>query len=225
MFKYFLKLIFPDNCINCRELTDKNFCDKCLLKLKQHTEATGNKHTLCEPKGYNLQIANSAKYEHYGLLSKAIKQYKYHGRKNLVIELTDLLYQALYNQFPWLFWEVKNMLICPIPSSWLRKNKHGFDHTGLLARSLAERIGSNVWDGLKVKNLLSSKSQVGSDGIARRTRKITFLLSKKPPSGCKIILIDDVVTTGSTFKAAARCLHEYDQTLTIYALAIASRLR
>lgn len=88
--------------------------------------------------------------------------------------------------------------LVPIPRSTLRRLRYGVDAAGTLAAALGDLIGSPVVAALDAP--LASPSHTGR-AAARRPHP-GFRLVRPVPEGS--LLIDDVITTGSTLLAAAR---------------------
>ncbi len=105
-------------------------------------------------------------------------------------------------------------IFIPIPSSTGRK------HSELLAKALSEWTGLEMLNGLDISG---KERQPGKSKQDRKARKIEFkseeikkfLLSYKT-----VILVDDVVTTGSTMEAASRTLNRSQR---VYGLTLFRR--
>jgi len=119
------------------------------------------------------------------------------------------LYQWLISQLPGL---PEGSALVPIPSHWRRRIERGGCHTTALAQALAFRLDIPVIHGLERIQLGPKQSQLDSARRREirsdhfRTRNVEF-----PPG--RILLIDDVMTTGSTLRSAAQAFlrtHEVD---------------
>ena len=94
------------------------------------------------------------------------------------------------------------------PLSRRRKRKRGFDQAELLARTAAGEMG------LPVRKLLEKRTDNGpqshlEDEAARRANvQGAYRLTGEDLSGLRVLLVDDVVTTGSTMGECARLLLE-----------------
>ena len=99
-------------------------------------------------------------------------------------------------------------LIVPVPLAPLRRLGRGFNQAERIARRLGLRLGLPVDDTLRRTDLLpSSQSRLGR--AARRTTGTTRyrVRDRCELSGRRILLVDDVVTTGSTLRSCAAALN------------------
>ncbi|MEE4250539.1 MAG: ComF family protein [Alcanivoracaceae bacterium] len=130
-------------------------------------------------------------------VSRLVNGWKHHGRLHLQRPLQHLLLSQLAT-LP----EVD--LVVPVPLYWRRQWRRGFNQTALLARALADQ------QGLPFANILRRPSahrhQQGSNASQRRAAMPGSFVSKTPLDGQRILLVDDVVTTGSTVHAASHAL-------------------
>ena len=98
----------------------------------------------------------------------------------------------------------------PIPSSRANAKKRGFSHTALLARELSKRVPASRARGL----LRSTGSRADQVGLAplERARNVEGAFKAELRGGRilgnPIVLVDDVITSGSTLKSAIGTLVE-----------------
>ena len=91
----------------------------------------------------------------------------------------------------------------PVPLHRSRLRKRGFNQAGLLAQSVAQRINATVSDTLKV--VRSTRDQVELSAAQRRANVAGAYRASGPLRG-RVLLIDDVFTTGATMSACASTL-------------------
>ncbi len=97
--------------------------------------------------------------------------------------------------------------IVPVPTATRRVRERGFDHSRLLAKEVAQRMGVPCAD---VLGRVGQKTQVGAsrqDRIAQSLNEY-YLRDKRAIVGSKILLVDDVMTTGATLAACASILRK-----------------
>jgi ComF family protein len=135
-----------------------------------------------------------AAYE--GVPRKLIHLYKYGRIRTLARPLADLLVRAmpLDERFD---------CLVPVPLHWLRQWKRGFNQSDLLAREFGRRSGIPTMKALKRSR--STKAQAGLSNHARR-QNVMKAFRARPVGGKRVLLIDDVMTTGATATACAQAL-------------------
>lgn len=138
-----------------------------------------------------------------GVIREAIHRFKYSGEFARARSLADLMFGALFRPE---FAEISSWdLIAYVPLHRRRKRQRGFDQAERLSRNVAANFGLPVVTGLV--RTVDTQSQVGLGEDARRSNvKDAFGWTDEPLSGERILLIDDVVTTGATIIAAAGAL-------------------
>lgn len=103
------------------------------------------------------------------------------------------------------------------PTTPDRRRLRGFDQSELIARVVAGRLGRPTRRLLRRAN---GPAQTGRSAAERWTGPC-FSLRARLPAGTRVLVVDDVVTTGATMTAAARCLRSGADGLAIVVLALA----
>ncbi|HUB83519.1 MAG TPA: ComF family protein [Bryobacteraceae bacterium] len=133
-----------------------------------------------------------------GVLRELIHLYKYNQIQTLRNPLGDLMVRALPLE------EVFDA-VTPVPLHWRKQWQRGFNQSELLAREIARRREIPVVRALA--RVRFTKTQAGLSNSQRRKNVAAAFRcrrSAKTLAGKRVLLIDDVMTTGSTAAACAR---------------------
>ncbi len=135
-----------------------------------------------------------------GVLRELIHLFKYGKVATLARPLSEFLATALPR-------DERVDAIVPVPLHWWREWRRGFNQANLLAKALSRRTGLPVMAALRRGR--STTAQAGLSNSARR-RNVSGAFRGRGASGTlegkHILLIDDVMTTGSTAAACALAL-------------------
>jgi ComF family protein len=154
-------------------------------------------------------------------LSAIIQGMKFRGRRNLAGLLAPLLADAFYES-----WGREEFdFVAPVPLHTKRKRERGYNQSELLARCLARQIAVPFKHNMLVR-VRSTLPQVGlSDSQRQANVKGAFRCADPSHiSKRRVLLIDDVMTTGATAASAARTLLE-GGALRISVLTVARTVR
>lgn len=133
-----------------------------------------------------------------GGLRKLIHLFKYSGMRPLGQPLGALLAKALPR-------DERIDAIVPMPLHWRKQWSRGFNQAEVLAGVIARRTGLPVVKG--VRRRIATRVQAGLTNAQRRANVAgAFAAHRRRVAGKRILLIDDVMTTGATAAACARAL-------------------
>jgi predicted amidophosphoribosyltransferase len=96
--------------------------------------------------------------------------------------------------------------IVPVPMTRLREHRRGYNQAELLARALARRVGIRCELLLTTRGTRRTQSRL--DAAARAANVRHAFTASRHAGGKRILLVDDVCTTGETLRASARALGE-----------------
>lgn len=133
-----------------------------------------------------------------GALEEAIRLLKYHGVRRLSIPLSELLLEL---QMP----EID--VVIPVPLYKKRLKERGFNQSALIARNISKRINKPLLINSLIK-IRDTLPQVGLN-VNERRRNVKGAFSVRDARGIykkNILLIDDVLTTGSTVRECSKVL-------------------
>jgi ComF family protein len=214
-----LNLVFPDDCRLCEKpLTNFSripVCPACLA-LPEPLEAeffcracrapfvdaySLDEHdlcTVCRESLANFDAAYSfGSYE--GPLRKLIHIFKYGKVESLAGPLSRFLLRSLPI-------DQRFDLVVAMPMHWRKRWERGFNQAELLAEPVAERYGLKVAANLRRRRY--TKPQAGLSETQRRENLRNSFEVTRPEqvAGKRVLLVDDVFTTGATLRAAAAAL-------------------
>jgi len=132
------------------------------------------------------------------VLRDLIHLFKYGKVKTLARPLSGLLAQALPRD------EIFDGTV-PVPLYWVRRIKRGFNQSELLARGLALRTGIPLLKPLR--RIRPTPNQAGLSNSARRLN-VAKAFRCRDVQGKRLLLIDDVMTTGATAAVCAMALKQ-----------------
>lgn len=223
---FVLDLLFPIECLNCRSEGDY-LCEQCFQQLRFNNEK------YLKQARANLKISHLKKIYIAGdyessILHNLIIKYKY----NFLSALGKTLARFLIN-----FWQERVLqeeawqeqvlndpktsppLIIPIPLAKTRERWRGFNQAEIIAREFCFYFNYEL--NLDLKRPRQQKPQATLNEVKRLENiKSAFVWRGKNLTGQKIILLDDVITTGATLNEAARIL-KIAGAKEIYALVLA----
>jgi ComF family protein len=179
-------------------LSAEFFCTSCRTPFQNSfpLDAAG-RCALCRSglRGFDAAYSFGA---YQGVLRDLIHLYKYGKVRTLARPLSGLLAQALPRD------ESFDATV-PVPLYWRRRLQRGFNQAELLARGLSRRTGIPVVRALG--RVRPTPTQAGLSNSARR-QNVTRAFRSRSVQGKRILLIDDVMTTGATATACALALKQ-----------------
>jgi ComF family protein len=134
-----------------------------------------------------------------GALRSLIHLFKYSGMKPLALPLAQYLEKAISID------EAFDAVVA-VPLYWRKKWDRGFNQAELLARHVAKRRGIPLLNPLRRKRATNTQAGLASAGRRRNVAGAFVLRANQDLAGKKILLIDDVMTTGATAGACAAVL-------------------
>jgi len=136
-----------------------------------------------------------------------------YGKNSYQIRIMDLFKSQIVEAIS----QFKPDILVPIPLTIEHSYLRGFNQSLLIAKKIANWINLPVATALKKTKFTESQTTVGADKRKRNVRN-SFTASKKVKDR-RVMLVDDVFTTGSTINEAAKTLKKYTDTVYFFAIA------
>lgn len=194
-----LDLLFPPKCVFCKKLLRKGedgICARCQEHLPRcvgpEAEQTLEFISLCaSPLWYQDQVRES------------FHRYKFKGSRGYAKVYGRLMAQCVRDHLAGRY-----DLITWVPLSEQRRKARGYDQAMLLAEAAALELEDVAAETLVKVRDTGAQSGLGRDDSARRANVLGAYRPTDPEliAGQRVLLMDDVVTTGSTLSECARTL-------------------
>ncbi len=225
------KLLFPPRCPGCDEILYEKerfgcFCGTCQKKIKpvegticlkcgKPIENEAEEYCYDCAKKPHLYMQNRSLYLYETPLRESMYRLKYSNRRCYGViygKEAARIYGAWIKSC-----EVE--AIVPVPMHWFKERKRGYNQAHVIAESLGHELDIPVYPKLvkRVKN--SAPQKLLNDKERKNNLKNAFKTGKFDVKLRKILIIDDIYTTGSTMDEMSRALRScgVDQ---IYCLSI-----
>jgi len=205
----FLMLFFPSNClVCCKRLHSPGdvLCFACEINMPKTGYGDRQNNPVSEIFWGRVPVrAGTAlfRFEKGSAYQVLLHDLKYRGNRKAGLYLGRLLGLELKQSF---FSECD--LILPVPLHRLKKKRRGYNQSEIIARGASDITGIPVISHL-LERKKTSRSQTEMSRQERFENMATaFTLSNKTPDlhSKKILIIDDVVTTGATLEACSEVL-------------------
>ena len=198
----FLNLLYPNVCCLCDKICDDYICPKCKIKLNKIAKFKTNKYN----NKYFRKHIYLFKYD--GIIKDTLikykfreKNYKYKGFVNFLLKNKKIC--EILKSYD---------IIIPVPIHRIRKLERGYNQSELLATEIAKSI-----DGLKCETKIlikkiNNKPQ-STNGKSERKQNVIgayYLKNEYKLKNKKVILLDDIFTTGNTVNECCKILRKAD---------------
>lgn len=212
----FLQLVYPPLCLHCEEwISGKRFllCPICreLLSLLDADKRCLHCFS-CLEQGYFCQKCRekaspltrvAAAFDYQGPAATLIHHLKFANAPYLAKEIAAFMMV----QFSRLDWPLPDYII-PVPLSFTHFLKRGYNQSQLIAQEIGHLLDRPIVNCLKKSSEFFS--QMGQDRLQREKLPEACISWKKPQlmADKTLLLIDDVMTTGTTLRHSAQQLQE-----------------
>jgi len=209
LFSNLASLIYPELCVICREPlieNEKYFCFSCFLKLPKTNYHFISDNQAIDRFAGKVSLEKASSYFYYnkeGVAQKLIAEIKYKGNRNLgewigAYIANDMISSNFFQNIDYLV---------PVPLHKSKEKKRGFNQ----AEKIAKGIAKVTKISLETSNVFKQKSNTSQTKKRlferwKSTRNLFYMKNPELFNQKHILIIDDVLTTGSTIEALAQSL-------------------
>ena len=199
--------MYPPICGICEKINKDGLCPKCNLELKKQAEVNILQKEEIEEnikkEKYFEELMYIFKYE--GQVRKLILDYKFNEKSYLYKTFVNFL---LKNEK--IFENIKKYdKIIPVPISKKRNKERGYNQSMLIAKEIANKTNLELVNNclIKTKNIIE-QSKLNKEDRQQNIQGVYSLQNERLITNKKILLVDDIYTTGSTVNECCKILQQ-----------------
>lgn len=197
MIKEFFSLIFPQNCINCKQSLNSEeayLCTSCKIDLPLTNDYKYSENELYQKFAFEPKIKSARSFLYYinrGITQKLLYSLKYHGKKDIGVLMGSWLASVCH--------DLSGIdRVVPVPLHKRKLKKRTYNQSEVIGRSLAKIMELSI-DTTLVQRVIETKSQTRKSKVERWSNvQNVYSNVEKDLTNESILIIDDVITTGAT---------------------------
>ena len=191
-----LNLLFPPKCTLCGKVLERSETDLCHACRIDSPECAGTH------KNFSFLDSWVAVWYYKGYIRESLLRYKFRRARHYAPVYGALLAMRILQEYPDGF-----DVLTWVPISPLRRIRRGYDQVELLAEAVGQELGMTPVSTLK--KIRHNRPQSAIAGQAERRANVLGAYKAVCPQevqGKRILLLDDIITTGTTAGECARVL-------------------
>lgn len=213
-----IKLLFPDRCIICGDVTENNalkICKSCkeLVRFTKDTECcricsvpVEKGETLCTccktHRRYFVKNASAVVYE--GAVRNTILRFKFEEKPFYYRGLAELIAAAVCERFK----GVRFDMIAAVPLHKDRLKERGYNQAGLMAKYLSKKFSLPFADKelVKIRHTAAQSTLASADERFKNVKGAFAAAKREVFKGKTVLLTDDIFTTGATLNEVSKVI-------------------
>ncbi len=207
IFTDFVSTLYPTNCLNCSDILVANeeyLCAHCRLDMPWTDFHLNPKNRLLARFSHLPEVKAAYAYIYFhrgGLAQKLLHDLKYKGNHELGQHL-GRVYGAVLAEH-----DLHVDLILPVPIHPTKKKKRGYNQADHIARGLSTSLNISLSTTALVKKV-ENRSQTNKSKLQRwqNVESVFEVVLPEVVRGKRIMLVDDVITTGATMTSLCELL-------------------
>lgn len=194
--RWVVSLFFPRRCAYCGGVVGarQSACDECSKELN----AGVYEKEIALENGGVMRVISA--YAYTGKVRNAIRDYKFNGRRrygeNFAIAIKDvILNECLGEKFD---------IITSVPLSKQGRRERGYNQSEVVARQVGKMLEIPYCEAIKKVKNNHKQHKLGKKDREINVKNVYSAANEKVIYGKKILLCDDIITTGNTLKECAQ---------------------
>ena len=201
---FFINFLYPPTCIICGKSSKIYICEKCNKRIKKYEEY----HYLSRDEDNNYPIRHYdeliyiLRYEK--IIRKIMINYKFYSKPYISYFFA---YKIMNNKY--LCEKIKEYdYIVPVPMSENKEKSRGYNQTRLITSIISKKLKIKESNNLKKVNNALTQGKLNKLERINNIEGIFYVEDNQEFVGKRVVLLDDIYTTGSTIEECARVISE-----------------
>lgn len=212
MFQHLFNLVFPKKCLGCNETlinTKHHICIECLHRLDFVTVGNDSNPTLLTRFYGKLKLESAnglIYYDKKEISHNLIHELKYKDQQNVGILFAELTFEKYRNHSA--FENIDELVAVPLHNK--KEKERGYNQLDSFGNRLAELTGIPYNKKRLIRNFYTTPQAMKKNLFLRSSLKADLFSVSFDKSDCgkHFMIIDDVVTTGSTLEILGKELQK-----------------
>ena len=192
-----LEYIFLPSCGVCGKVGEGYLCKSCVKVLEEYVVCDDNFANL----GENIKETQIHIFQYKELVRKLIIQYKFNGKSYLYKTFCEFIVK---NKKAFDFIKSYDIII-PVPMHNKKRALRGYNQSELIAKELAKKAKIKLFTDVLVKTKNNRvQSSLNKEERKNNVKDVYDLVNKEKIYSKKILIFDDIYTTGATIEACKK---------------------
>jgi len=204
------KLIFPPVCGICGKLNENYLCSRCNIELQKSAELRVDSYIT--DSGFKRKYFDEHIYffQYQGLIREQIIKYKFNDEAYKYKAISNFILKNFILKDSKIFQSINDYdFIIPVPISKKRLKERGYNQAELIAKQIAIATGKKMITNClyKHKNIVA-QSTLNKEEREENIKGVYRIKNEEKLFNKKVLLVDDIYTTGSTVNECCRILQK-----------------